>query len=811
MLVAQTSSERGHNLQHHRFAIKACAALATCALLLSGLLSTMPQARAEGAPPETPPSAAATCAGAATVEANIDATGLPNGVLRISILTRGLLASDVVWRRPDGGRVAPLNVRLTSAAGGEAPVTVEVDALRADLTAGDWTLAYELSGPLNAESAGQAPAGGPVLVAPAECLYLPSDRAANVALTPPVGWCALASAPNACQDMTEFRLRTVRFLLVPSVPRIIAEATAGSIRATVVDRGAAAPMVETSDQGGESAGRADPADLTAALSRLISSFSDVVPVADPVQVYVFADERDALADLAGRLLDALWASCGPGGATEGRLFDDALWPLLRAAILTANDFPPDAALARRICEEHRAYCEAAPAGTPPLEAAPLASLCLVARSLEGGAVTVFRAAVDQLQAAPGPGAPTDFAEGWAAAIAGGGSGPAQAAAELLLRFAGRNGAPPARLPDLPDDVLVLGDPDRDNDGLPDRIDPAPDDKGVSLAVAGRTVRLDAPPLISGGRVMVPLRFFAERLGLEVAWDEAGRTAIVSRAGCTALFPIGTHYYLLNGRAHYIDAPTAVVGGRTMVSLRFAAKALGVSVTWDAGTRTVNVWPDQPYSDEAGAPVGGRTAYLTFDDGPEPGMTPRILAVLKEYRAPATFFVVGSAASRHGDLLRRIIGEGHGLGNHTYSHDTNAGSPGFVYRSPASYLAELAACERAIAAATGLSPRATRPPGGSHPHLTEDFRSVLRAHGYLTYDWNASAADSALPRPTIEQVITNIMAGARDGKRSQLIVLMHDGGRDHETTLAALPAVIEYLRACGYVFSVLPGAATAPTQ
>jgi len=797
-------------LQQNRFALRTCAALATCVLLLlSGWPLVAARARAAGAVAEAPP-AAATAAAAPATEANIDATGISAGALRISILARELPAGAIVWQRPDGGQggaVAPLNVHLVSSAGAEAAVAVEPGGIRAEVAAGDWTLTYELPWSAGLEAANQGsvagPGGGSVVIAPADCLYLPPERPVNVSLTAPVGWGALANAPAACRDMTSFRLQTVSFLLMPDAPRIIAEATVGPVRAAAVARKVAL-------SGGQGGAGSDAAALAATLGRLVSAFSDAVPVADPTEAYVFVDGAEAPTDLAGRLLDALWASWRSGGAPEERLLDDALWPLLRDALLTANGYPPDAGLARRICDEHRAYCVAAPAGEPPLAAAPLATLCLLARALDGGAPALARAAATQLRSVPGPEGPQDFVEGWAAAVAGSGSASARAAAELLLRFAGRGGGLLAPLPDLPDDVLALGDPDRDNDGLPDRIDPAPDEKGISLAVAGRTVRLDAPPLIIGGRVMVPLRFFAERLGFAVAWDEVARTATVSRGDSAAVFPVGTHYFLVNNRAHYLDAPTAIVDGRTMVSLRFAAKALDVGVTWDAATRTVNVWPDQPYSNEASPPVGGRRAYLTFDDGPEPGMTPRILSVLQEYRASATFFVIGSVAARHTDLLRQIVGAGHGLGNHTFTHDTNAGSPKFVYRSPEAYLAELAACESVIAAATGASPRATRPPGGSYPHLTEDFRCALRVRGYLTYDWNASAADSALPRPTVEQVITNIMTAARDGKRSQLIVLMHDGGRNHETTLAALPAVIEYLRACGYEFGVLPGAATVQT-
>jgi len=198
------------------------------------------------------------------------------------------------------------------------------------------------------------------------------------------------------------------------------------------------------------------------------------------------------------------------------------------------------------------------------------------------------------------------------------------------------------------------------------------------------------------------------------------------------------------------------------------------------------------------------AYLTFDDGPNPEMTPRILAVLAEKRAPATFFVIGYLAARYPDLLRRMVAEGHALGNHTYSHDLTKSSPSWVYRSPEAYLGELDAADEAIAAATGLHPVVTRPPGGSYPYLTQEFRDAMAGKGYLTYDWDISAADSAVPRPTAEQILARIRARAEDRGRTSLVILMHDGGDDHETTLGALPLVIDLLRLEGYRLDTLTG-------
>lgn len=773
------------------------AAVAVVIMLISGLIPGG-AARAENAPGDAvgsvPP---------VIVEATIDAGAVTAGTLRVSVICRGLPAGRMVWTLPDGAEAHVADARLADAGGSDTALTVERTGVAAQIGPGDWTLTYEL--PVAAVADG-------VVVTPAACLLLPPAAAVTLSVVAPPGWTVAANLPVPSQNMGGFRLRAARFLLAPDAPRII----------TTLDCAAAKVILAAADEGA-----ACRDDQLTAFGELAGAFAAAVPAvataagpageplgdtaAELPAVTLFVTEEATPEDLAIQLLDALWAVHGPRPADgpdspTARLIDAGAWPLLRDLLLKGAGFVPAAVIAREICAEHRLFMEA-PAGVAPLVAAPLASLYFVAGELADGPRQLV-AAVIVAASGEGTGAGGGFVDRLAATLALAGDPAAAASAELLLKLAGRGTDEPVGLPDLPDDILAAGDPDSDGDGLPDRIDPDPTAPGIAIIVAGRLVRLDVEPLNIGGRIMVPLRFLAERLGFAVSWDDAARTARVARSGRDAQFPVGTHYYLTDGQAHYLDAPTVIVDGRAMVSLRFAARAMDVGVAWDGAAKTVSVQPDQPYADATVQPAPGLTAYLTFDDGPEPAMTPAVLSVLDAYQVRATFFVLGSVAAGRGELLRRILAAGCALGNHTYSHDTGSASAGFVYRSPDAYLAELAACDRVIAAATGLHPRASRPPGGSYPHLTEEFRVRLRAAGYLTYDWDVSAADSALPRPTIEQVITNIMAGARDGARRRLVILMHDGGREHQTTLAALPAVIEYLRGCGYDFGLLAGAATA---
>jgi len=183
--------------------------------------------------------------------------------------------------------------------------------------------------------------------------------------------------------------------------------------------------------------------------------------------------------------------------------------------------------------------------------------------------------------------------------------------------------------------------------------------------------------------------------------------------------------------------------------------------------------------------------LTFDDGPDPRYTPRILDILKAKHVPATFFVVGRPAANSADLLRRMYAEGHDIGNHTYSHEQE------ILTSEAKLGLELNLTQRIVEHAVGRSTALFRSPynGDSDPRTTEAIQSDLRAQqfGYTTIgervdprDWEAKSAG---------EIVGVVMRDKNLGK----IILLHDGGGDREATIQALPAMIDQLRSDGYRF------------
>ena len=181
--------------------------------------------------------------------------------------------------------------------------------------------------------------------------------------------------------------------------------------------------------------------------------------------------------------------------------------------------------------------------------------------------------------------------------------------------------------------------------------------------------------------------------------------------------------------------------------------------------------------------------LTFDDGPDPTWTPRILRILKEKKVPAAFFVVGSQAQQFPDLLVQILEEGHELGNHTYTHQNLA------VASDEQISLELNATTRLIESITGHSTSLFRPPYNSDatPSTPGELRSLGIASdlGYLTVGESIDTSDWECPG--VETILNKVKEERVDGGS---VILMHDAGGNRSQTVAALPLIIDYLRARG---------------
>ncbi|MDR3209574.1 MAG: polysaccharide deacetylase, partial [Oscillospiraceae bacterium] len=201
----------------------------------------------------------------------------------------------------------------------------------------------------------------------------------------------------------------------------------------------------------------------------------------------------------------------------------------------------------------------------------------------------------------------------------------------------------------------------------------------------------------------------------------------------------------------------------------------------------------------GPSTSRKIAYITIDDGPSRAVTPAILDVLRDEGVKATFFVLPHA--NVSDLYRRILEEGHAIGNHTFSHDYKLL---YVPDDVDAFRDDVLKMRDYIQSLYGYDMKVFRFPGGTmgrpEPVLAPR-RTVLLEFGYKTFDWDISVGDAAAdasaknPDALVSNVLNNL------GSRERPILLMHDSA-GKSATPEALKRIIETLRDKGYVFDTL---------
>jgi peptidoglycan/xylan/chitin deacetylase (PgdA/CDA1 family) len=181
-------------------------------------------------------------------------------------------------------------------------------------------------------------------------------------------------------------------------------------------------------------------------------------------------------------------------------------------------------------------------------------------------------------------------------------------------------------------------------------------------------------------------------------------------------------------------------------------------------------------------TGEPLVALTFDDGPSISNTPGLLEILKENGVRATFFMVGKNVAAHSDIARQVAANGHEIGSHSWSH------PHLGKLPDAAVTEELQKTEDALMAASGERPRYLRPPYGDFTNAQRQW--VHRKFGYDFIFWDVDPEDWR--RPGVDAVVSRVVNGAHDGS----IILLHD---IHADSVAAVPAIIDQLKAKGFKF------------
>lgn len=174
-------------------------------------------------------------------------------------------------------------------------------------------------------------------------------------------------------------------------------------------------------------------------------------------------------------------------------------------------------------------------------------------------------------------------------------------------------------------------------------------------------------------------------------------------------------------------------------------------------------------------------FLSFDDGPEPEVTPEILEVLQSYKAKATFFCIGNNVEKHPEIYQRILDEGHSVGNHTYNHEKGWDT------TLMTYLRSVAHCSQLVKS------NLFRPPYG---RIRRNQATALRRKYHLIM-WDVLSADfdaDVDSRKCLDNVVKNAKAGS--------IIVFHDSLKCKENVLFALPRVLQIFGSEGFTFSAI---------
>lgn len=191
----------------------------------------------------------------------------------------------------------------------------------------------------------------------------------------------------------------------------------------------------------------------------------------------------------------------------------------------------------------------------------------------------------------------------------------------------------------------------------------------------------------------------------------------------------------------------------------------------------------------------KSVALTFDDGPSPRWTPQILDILKANNVKATFFMLGQNARTYPSLVRRVVAEGHTVGNHSYSH------PDMATLSRTSQASQLDSARRYISAAVtgGYAPCFFRPPFGSYNATTV---RLARERGMSTVTWSRDTRDWTTPLFISASFQRSIVLRATSPLSAHPDILMHDGspGNYRQNTVNSLQRIITFYKTRGYRFT-----------
>lgn len=329
-------------------------------------------------------------------------------------------------------------------------------------------------------------------------------------------------------------------------------------------------------------------------------------------------------------------------------------------------------------------------------------------------------------------------------------------------------------------------------------------KNIPVAVNDQFIHFpDAIPVVQDQTTYVPVRFFSDGVKVNLSAIKPGVISLHSNGKSLILYTNQNEIHFSNGRK--IKIKLFVRDGRTYAPLRSLGEYFGYQVHYLSEGPIVRLVNSKTITERQQFLEMNETkiisfyqkanqdkrpkVYLTFDDGPNPGIND-ILDILKSKNAKASFFMIEPQMRSYPDDVRRLVAEGHYPALHSVSHNKQRLYDG----KPSAVANEMLRTRSTLYKITGIRSMLTRVPYGSKPHMVKSFRDELARYHFKMWDWDIDSLDWE-NRSKPKQIVANVKAGfqqERNGNKP-IVILFHI----NKGTVEALPEIIDYINAQGY--------------
>ena len=323
---------------------------------------------------------------------------------------------------------------------------------------------------------------------------------------------------------------------------------------------------------------------------------------------------------------------------------------------------------------------------------------------------------------------------------------------------------------------------------------------------------DAYPEIKEGTTYVPVRFFSEDMEAEVRWDSQTESVVITKDGKKILLDLSLRS-LFTDEGIIITDCVYINHNQIMVPFKFIAEFFGYEVDYlsrgpiaiakdgknqsndnelytylqkDLVKEKKRILLEIQKREREELRLSYKIAYITFDDGPSI-YTEKLLDILNDYQAKATFFMLSDRIKTHPEVVKRMIREGNGLGLHGVTHNVKR-----IYQSSEILVSEMDECNNSLEMVADLRTTLIRVPYGSKPYMTKAHRNAVLVAGYKMWDWNVDSQDSSAKYVSPTIILENIKEQLIS--KNVPIILLHE----KSTSVKALPKILEYLKKQGYV-------------